>query len=230
MTEKLKTAINESIVSVLKENKDVQRVVLENRIKLIEDMIALDELGFLNKAKNYLRNKAWGAEKGAKDWFGKNILVNPSNMMGDPKQVGGLLDKTIANAKKEVTAFKADALRSSEAINKLQNSVFDLFGKFYNLLDEMPPEARGRYEREVMQVVGMFYNALMEEKNRIEVYISALAREAGTQGYNLGQSARALAAYRPEERPRVVGSRVVEPSAAGAPSIARGFRPAGASR
>lgn len=228
MTDQIKQAINESVLSVLKENKDVQRTVLENRVKLIEEMIALDELGFLDKAKNYLRNKAWGAEKSAKDWFGKNVLVNPSDVVGDPQQVGGLLDKTIASAKKDVMAFKADALRSSEHINKLQNSVFDLFGKFYNLLDEMPPESRGRYEREVMQIVGMFYNALMEEKKRIEVYISALAREAGTQGYDLGQSARALAAYRPEERPRVVGSRVVEPSTSGSPSIARGFKASGA--
>lgn len=227
----IKTTINESIRDILKENKNVQRTVLENRVKLIEDMIALDELGFLNKAKNYIKNKAWGAEKGAKDWFGKNVLVNPSDMIGDTKQVGGLLDQNIANAKKQVTAFKADALRSSEAINKLQNSVFDLFGKFYNLLDDMPQESRGRYEREVMQVVGMFYNALMEEKKRIEVYLSALAREAGTQGYNLGQSAQALAAYRPERAPKVVGSRVVEPEASpNAPGIARGFAPAGARR
>lgn len=208
----LKATIQESVRTALVENRNVQRVILENRVALINEMIDLDEAEWLKRAGNWIKNKVWGAEQGAKDFYRNKVQVNPRGIIDNPQNVSKLLDTTIAKAKKDVVAFKADALRSSEAINKLQNSVFDLFGKFFNLLDKMPEESRGKYEREVMQIVGMFYNALMEEKKRIEVYLSALARQAGSQGYNLGQSAPALAGYRPERAPRVVGSRVVDPA------------------
>jgi len=206
----LKATINESVKKALSENKQVQRIMLENRVVLINEMLDLNEADWIDRAKSWVKNKYLGADMKAKDFYNKNVLVDPQHRTSDPKQVQGLLDKTIANARKQVTSFKADAIRSSQAINTLQNSVFDLFGKFYNLLDSLPQESRGKYEREVLQVVGMFYNALMEEKKRIEVYLSAMAKEAGTQGYNLEQDAEALAGYRPEATPRVVGSRVVD--------------------
>jgi hypothetical protein len=209
-SEALNLAIKESVREAIVENKNIQKIVLESRLTLINEMIELNEFDFLKRAGQWLKNKAWGAEQGAKDWARKNILVDPVSMIDDPKQVASLLDRTIAQANKEVVSFKSDTLKTSESINKLQNSIFDLLGKFVNLLDKMPPESKGKYEREVMRVVATFYNVLMEEKKRIEVYLSALAREAGNQGYNLGKSATAMAAYRPERAPRVVGSRVVD--------------------
>jgi len=132
-------------------------------------------------------------------------------MIDDPSQVSRSLDKDIARAMKAVTSFKQDALRSSQTINSLQTVIHDLFGRYFTLLDNLPPETKGKYEREVMKIVGMFYIALMEEKKRIEVYVSSLAREVGAQGYNLGAAARQLANYRPEKAPVVSGSRVLEP-------------------
>lgn len=207
----LKAVLNESVKVSLAENKSVQKVMLESRLVLINEMIDLDEADFLDRARKWIKNKYYGAQQAASNAYQNKFLVNPEQMMNDPRQVQGLMDKAIAKAKKDVTSFKADALRSSQAINQLQNTVFDMFGKFFNVLDSLPPESKGKYEREVMQVMGMFYKALMEEKKRIEVYLSALAREAGTQGYNLGQSAEAMASFSPEARPRVVGSRVVDP-------------------
>jgi hypothetical protein len=227
----LKATIQESVRTALVENKNVQRTILESRVALINEMIEINEVEWVDRARKWLKNKAWGAEQGAKDFYRNKVQINPKAIIDDPGNVASLMDTTIAKAKKDVTAFKADALRSSEAINKLQNSVFDLFGKFNNLQDKLPQDEngnkiRGKYEREVMQVVGMFYVALMEEKKRIEVYLSALAQEAGAKGYNLGQSATAFAGYRPERTPKVVGSRVVEPEdePVARPAVASGFR------
>jgi hypothetical protein len=206
----LKAAINESVKKSLAENKNVQRVMLEGRIVLINEMLDLNEADWLDRARHWVKNKYLGATDAAKDYYNKNVLVNPQHITSNPQQVQNLLNKQIAATRKSVTAFKADAIRSSQAINNLQDSVFDLFGKFFNLLDSLPQETRGQYEREVMQVVGMFYKALMEEKKRIEVYLSALAKETGTQGYNLGQEGEAMASYAPAAAPRVVGSRVVD--------------------
>lgn len=216
-TETLKATIQESVKQALVEDVSVRRAILENRVALINEMIDLSEADWMDRARSWIKNKYLGADQAVKDTYRNKVQVNPQQITNDPKRVSGLLDQSLAKTKKEVMAFKADALRSSEAINRLQDSVFDLFGKFFHLLDSIPPEARGKYEREVMQVVGAFYSALMEEKKRIEVYISALAKEAGTQGYNLGQSATAMAGYKPQAAPSVVGSRVVDPEAEDAP-------------
>lgn len=207
---KLKAAINEGVERALWENKDVQRVVLETRLAQINEALSLDEAEWFKRAKNWLKNKVYGGEMAAKDFVRNKVLVNP-NMIDDPSQVSKSLDKDIAKAMSAVTSFKADALRSSQTINSLQTVIHDLFGRYFTLLDNLPPETKGKYEREVMKIVGMFYIALMEEKKRIEVYVSSLAREVSAQGYNLGTAARQLANYRPERGPVVSGGRVVEP-------------------
>ena len=216
----LKATINETVKKTLAENKQVQRVMLESRVALINEMVEINEADWMDRARNYFKNKYLSADQKVKDFYNKNVLVNPQHITSDPGQVTNLLNKQIANTRKQVTNFKADAIRSSTTINNLQNHVFDLFGKFFNLLDSLPQDQRGKYEREVLQVVGMFFKALMEEKKRIEVYLQTLSQEAGTQGYNLAQDAEALASYRPEARPTVQGGRVVEPEEETAPGFA----------
>ena len=217
-TSDLGSIIQESVREALMENVNIRKVILENRLTLLNEMIELDEAEWLQKAKDWFhrgrtgaKNAYLGASDAASKAYQDNVLVNPEKIISDSGQSVGLVSKAIAKSMADVTAFKADALRSSGNISKLQDSVFDMFGKFFNLLDSIPGEQKGKLEREVMQVMGMFYNALMEEKKRVEVYLSALAREAGSQGYNLGQSSTAMAGYRPEKTAQVVGGRVEEP-------------------
>lgn len=211
MTTTLKNVIKEEIRTALWESKDVKRAVLESRLALVTEKLTINEADWVNRATNWIKNKAFGAETNAKNFVGNNVLVNPENVINDPMKAMKVVQKSLAGAKAGVAAFKQDALRSSQVINSLEDKVFDAFGKFFNLIDSLPPEKRGLLEREVMQVVGMFYSALDEEKKRIEVYLSALAREVGSQGYNLGNSAKSMASWAPVATPKVVGSRVVEP-------------------
>lgn len=215
----LKALINEETRTALWESKDVKRVVLESRLRLINEALEINEADWLDRARKWFMNKAYGAEQGAKD-LGRKALVNPQAIVDDPRKAMGVVQKSLAGAKKAVASFKQDALRSSTAINKLQDAVLEVFGKMMTLADDLPPQERGKLEREVMQVVGQFYLAMIEEKNRIETYLSALAREVGQEGYNLGRSAQAMAGYAPEAKPRVQGSQVVEPEMAGSPALA----------
>lgn len=215
----LKALINEETRTTLWESKDVQKAVLESRLHLINETLEINEAEWLDRARKWFMNKAFGAERGARE-LGKKALVNPEAIINDPRKAMGVVQKSLARAKKAVASFKQDALRSSSSINSLQDSVLEVFGKLMSLADELPPQERGKLEREVMQVVGQFYLAMMEEKNRIETYLSHLAREVGQEGYNLGRSAQAMAGYAPEAKPRVQGSRVVEPEMASLPALA----------
>lgn len=194
--EDIKKIIKEEVYKSLLENRDVKRVVLENRLIVINEMISLSEVDFINRAKNWLRGKAYGAEQGVKDTFRNDVMVNPEKIASNPASVQKILDTAIKSAQSRITKFRSETLQTSTNINNLQNEIFDLFGKFFNLLDSIPQEKRGLYEREVMKVVSVFYNLLEEEKKRIEVYISALAREASQQGYNLGASAADMSSYK----------------------------------
>ncbi len=197
----LKAFINESAKQALWESADIKKVVLENRLKQIQEAIDLNEADWIDRARVWLRNKVWGAEEKAKKAV-KSTLVNPEAIIGDEKQALGVVMKSLQTAKKQVESFKQDALRSSTAINRLQDSVLDAFGKYMNLVDNIPMNQRGVVERDVMQVVSAFYIALMEEKKRIETYLSYLSKEVGSKGYELGKSAGAMASYKPEKAPK----------------------------
>lgn len=207
----LKALINEEVQKTLWESKNVKKVVLENRLRLVNEKLNLSEAEWVDKAKSWLKNKVWGAEQGAKDFARNNVMVNPEKVVDDPRQVMNLINKGLADARKSVASFKADALRSSQTINSLEDKVLEIFGKFFNLIDSIPANQRGLVEREVMKVVGGFYSALEDEKKRIEVYLSTLAQEVNAQGYNLGASANKMGSWAPVATPKVVGSRVVEP-------------------
>ncbi len=209
----IKSLVKEGIVKSLCENKNIQKTILESRLSLVSEMIELDEASFIDKARQWFRSKAYGAEQGAKDFYNQNVLVNPEKMTSNPASVEKILRNSIVSAQQEISSFKNDTLKTSTKINNLQERIFDLFGKFFNLLDSLPQEKRGVFERDVMKVVAVFYNVLMEEKKRIEVYLSALAHEVSSQGYDLGKSAQDMATYRPEPQAQVVGGKVVEPEA-----------------
>lgn len=197
----LKALINESAKTALWESSDVKKVVLESRLSQIQEAFELNEADWIDRARNWIRNKVWGAEDSVKQ-AAKNTLINPEKIIGDEQQAMGVVLKALQTAKKQVGSFKQDALRSSSAINNLQDSVLDAFGKYVNLVDNIPMNKRGLVEREVMQLVSEFYVALMEEKKRIETYLSYLAKEVGSQGYDLGKSSSAMAAYKPEKAPK----------------------------
>lgn len=201
----LKALIKESTTQALWESSNVRKVVLEGRLRTINETLELDEAGMLDKARQWLAKKT-------------GHTVDPSQVVDDPKKSLGIIVNSIQTAKKGVAAFKQDALRSSSTINSLQDSVLDAFGKFQNLTDSIPQEHRGVLERELMKVVGQFYVAMMEEKKRIETYLSHLAKEMGSQGYDMGRSAQAMAGHSPAKAPKVQGSRVVEPETSTAPA------------
>ena len=203
--------VKEEVKKALSENSEIKKAVLESRRAVICETLELDEASFIDKARQWFRNKYYSADQKARDAYRNDFLVNPKKIVSNEKAVENILKKSISDTQNQIRNFRASTLKTSNEINKLQDKVFDLFGKFFNLLDSIPMEKRGLFEREVMRVVSVFYNTLEEEKNRIEVYLSAMAREASTQGYNLGRSAEAMAGYRPEAKPTVVGSRVVEP-------------------
>jgi hypothetical protein len=195
----LRALVKESTQRALMESPQVRKVVLESRLRLIESEIELDEAGWMERAKNWLTGKA------------NKVMVNPSQDVDNPDKVARMLNQAVFSAKKAIVSFKADGLKTSTKINALQDAVTDLFGKFFNLLDTIPSGERGKMEREVMKVVGLYYDALMEEKMRIEVYISDLAREIGSQGYDLGRSSTAMSHYKAPSQAKVSGSRVTEP-------------------
>lgn len=219
MNDHLKALISESTKTALWESKDVQRVVLESRLAAIAETLELDETGWLDKARKWVTNKAYGAEQGARE-LGRKALVNPQGIVNDPRKALVVVQRSIMAARKSVMGFKQDALRSSTAINSLQDIVLDAFGKFVSLNDAIPQEQRGIIERDMMKIMSQFYLALMEEKKRIEVYLSSLARDVGAQGYNLGRSAQDMAGYKPAPAAQVQGSRVVEPETAQSPALA----------
>jgi len=191
----VKKIIKEEVKKSLLENREAKKVILESRLLIINEMISLSEADFINRAKQWLKSKAFGAEQGVRDTVKNSVMVNPEKIVSDPNSVQKILDTAIKNAQSQITKFRSQTLQTSTSINNLQDNIFDLFGKFFNLLDSIPQEKRGQYEREVMKVVSVFYNLLMEEKKRIEVYISALAREASTQGYNMGSSSPEMSSY-----------------------------------
>lgn len=215
----IKSFIKEQAFRSLCENAQVRSVVLQDRLKLIKEAIELDEASFVDKARQWLRDKFYKSEKGAKDYVGQNLLVNPEKLTSDSGSVEKILQSAISAAKKETEAFKSSTLNTSTKINNLQEKIFDLFGKFFNLLDSLPEDKRGLYEREVMKVVAIFYTVLEEEKKRIEVYLKALEQEVQGQGYNLAASAREMARFRPEAPAKVVGTRVVEPETNTSPEM-----------
>lgn len=231
--EDIKKIIKEEVKKGLMENTAIRKAVLENRLVVVKEMISLNEVDFINKAKTWLKNKAFGAEQGAKDTFKNNVMVNPDKIVSNPSSVTKILDTAIKTTQSQITKFRSDTLQTSTAINNLQDQVFDLFGKFYNLLDSIPEEKRGLYEREVMKVVSVFYNLLEEEKKRIEVYISALANKAGQEGYNLGAGAADMASFSNKKAP-LPGPSLNPPSrmpnrsrVGGSAMIKPGIRPAG---
>ena len=191
----VKKIIKEEVKKSLMENKDAKKVVLEGRLIVINEMISLSEADFINKAKQWLKSKAYGAAQGIKDTVKNDVMVNPEKIISNPNSVTKILDSAIKNVQSQITKFRSETLQTSTNISNLQDKVFELFGKFFNLLDSIPQEKRGLYEREVMKVVSVFYNLLMEEKKRIEVYISSLAREASMQGYDMGKSAADMSGY-----------------------------------
>lgn len=197
----LKALINESAKTALWESSSVKKVVLESRLVQIKETLDLNEADWIDRARNWLRNKVLGVEDAVKQ-TAKNTLINPEKIIGDEQQAMGVVLKSLQTAKKRVSTFKQDALRSSSAINNLSDAVLDAFGKYINLVDNIPMNKRGLVEREVMQLVSEFYIALMEEKKRIETYLSYLAKEVGSQGYDLGKSSSAMASYKPEKAPR----------------------------
>lgn len=213
MTTELKKTINKEVKQVLAENANIRKVIFESRLASISEMLDLDEDTFIDKARKWFRNKYYTADQNVRDKYRNDVLVNPKKLTSDPASVEKILKNAIVSSQNKIKNFKSSTLKTSTEINNLQEEIFDLFGKFFNLLDSVPMEKRGLYEREVMRVISVFYNVLEEEKKRIEVYLSALAHEVSKQGYDLGRSAAEMAKYRPEARPSVVGNRVVEPEA-----------------
>lgn len=211
MITEFKKIINEEVKQVLAENAIVRKAIFESRLARITEALELDEDTFIDKARKWFRNKYYTADQSVRDKYRDDVLVNPKKITSDPASVEKILKKAIVNSQNKIRNFKSSTLKTSTEINNLQEEVFDLFGKFFNLLDSVPMEKRGLYEREIMRVVSVFYNVLEEERKRIEVYLSALAHEVSKQGYDLGKSAGEMARYRPEARPSVVGNRVVEP-------------------
>jgi hypothetical protein len=222
----LESFIKESVQTALVEDVHVKRAILENRKSLVEGMIAINEADWFDRARKWVKNKAYGAEQGAKDYYEKNVLVNPKELTSNPDKVKNLLDSSLKNVEKEIGAFKGSALKSSERINHLLDSVTDLFSKFFNLLDEIPEGERGIYEVEVLKVVSRFYLAMTEEKQRIETYLSILSKEAQSQGYNLQKSAPQMATQAsrgtepPSSQPQAASPQDVSRTI---PQIARGF-------
>lgn len=221
----LESFIKESVQTALVEDVHVKRAILENRKSLVEGMIAINEADWFDRARKWVKNKAYGAEQGAKDYYEKNVLVNPKELTSHPDKVKNILDSSLKSVEKEIGAFKGSALKSSERINHLLDSVTDLFSKFFNLLDEIPEGERGIYEVEVLKVVSRFYLAMTEEKQRIETYLSILSKEAQSQGYNLQKSAPQMATQasrseEPSSRPQAASPQDVSRNI---PQIARGF-------
>lgn len=232
----LKSFIKESVQTTLVEDVRVKKAILENRKVLVEQILAINEADWFDRARKWAKNKALGAEQNAKDFYQKNVLVNPKELTSNPNKVKKILDSSLGVVEKEITTFKSGTLQSSEKISRLLDSVTGLFSKFFNLLDEIPEKERGVYEAKVLRTVGMFYLAMSEEKKRIDTYLSILSKEAQSQGYNLARSAETMAknvTQTPTETPtepetpppaRDTIPDSMSDTANTIPDIARGFR------
>ncbi len=181
----------------LLESSQVKKTILENRLVRIQETLEINEADWVDRARNWLRGKYYGAHDTVKQ-AGRDALVNPEKIINDERQALMVVVKALETAKTQVKAFKQDALRSSTTINNLEEAVLDAFGKYITLVDNIPLKQRGILERNVMKLVSEFYIALMEEKMRIETYLSYLTKEIGSQGYNLGKSATEMAGYKPD--------------------------------
>ena len=115
----LKALITESAKEALSESPAVRKNILESRLRLIESEIGIDEAGWIDRARQWVMNKAAGAEQGAKN-LGRSALVNPAAMIDNPAQVQKLMASALNSAKQAVTSFKADGLKTSTTINRLQ--------------------------------------------------------------------------------------------------------------
>jgi len=237
----LNSIIQESVREALTENVNVKRVILENRLALINKILDQDES--LNEGMWQNMKKWWkgyddsdlekdpsdptadymmgrpdggyrsqahtpggGGETGYKTNPGVAAGVtelDPSAVVDNPEQSAKIVSKAVAQGKSSVAKFKANTVKSATAISGLQDSVEDMFGQFYNLINSLPQESRGVLERDVMQVMGSFYATLTNEKAVIQTALNGLFVKAMAKGYNLAQSGEAMAKYRPGQEAEV---------------------------
>lgn len=110
-------------------------------------------------------------------------FVKPGEDVDDPRYATQLVKKSVAQVKKSGAEFKAKALNTTKDINKFQTGVSDMLNKFNKLSDSLPGNFRGKAEREVMGVVKSFYDALNDEKGRIDSFMQTMKSDMSNAGY-----------------------------------------------
>jgi hypothetical protein len=148
-----------------KDGKPVQKEhyakVLENRKSLIEGMIS--EKGLMDKLGGM---------------FGK---VDPESIVNDPQQVQKLIGAAVAKAQQVGKDFTNKSLNTTSMINAYHDAVLEALEKFATLSDSSP-EVKDALQKQVLGVAKQFYQALNNEKGRIESYVKTLANDIKEKG------------------------------------------------